>query len=372
MSRPKRQPDGFLGRGCTLALTLLVGVGAAAAKADEVRIHRLNYTDVKVTGIENGQLVMLNRAGNPIRKPLHSVTRVQLTGNNDFNRAEILLEQQKYRLAWQRFELARQRTNVEWLHTLIDLRLLEAYQRDGQFARAVEVFTRLARRFPQQARQLRPKQLPTAGSQFNQQAIQTLDSALAECRDPAARTALLELLVAVLETEGSDRLAEAAGQLAKLLAPATEAGSPPASQGTGRRMPRLSAEALNDHLTRARALLQAGQYAAVVRAVDAVLPEARDQFLAQLWMLKARALQALGESAQAALAAMHVVIQQPDSPLAPSALALTAAYYESLGRKDKAGELYQELCNHPAADADLIQQAQQAIARLEAEQPEEP
>jgi hypothetical protein len=46
---------------------LAMAIGVVAARADEVRIGRLPYSDVKVTGIEDGQIVMLNRAGNPSR-----------------------------------------------------------------------------------------------------------------------------------------------------------------------------------------------------------------------------------------------------------------------------------------------------------------
>jgi tetratricopeptide (TPR) repeat protein len=367
MGRLTRQIASVSAGCCVLAMA----IGVAAARADEVRIGRLPYSDVKVTGIEDGQIVMLNRAGNPIRKPLGDVTRVQLDGNDDFNRAELLLEQGQHRLAWQAFERTRQRTNVDWLRTLIDLRLLEAYQKDGEFARAVEVFLRLADAFPDQARALQPTEVPPAGSRFNAQAIEMLDRALADCDKLTVRTALTETLLRVLEREGSDRVADVAGQLAELLSPPGKEDQTAATREAPRRH-HLSGEVLSTQLTRARALLTSGQHSEAVRVIDGLLAEAPEDALDQLWMLKAEALQAMGERAQAALAAMQVVIEVPNSTLAPRALAMAAAYYESIDRPDKAIELYQELCAHSQADAELIAQARAAIGRLEQAKSDKP
>jgi tetratricopeptide (TPR) repeat protein len=299
------------------------------------------------------------------------VTRVQLDGNDDYNRAELLLEQGQCRLAWQAFERTRQRTNVDWLRTLIDLRLLEAYQKDGEFAHAVEVFLRLADEFPDQARALQPTEVPPAGSKFNAQAIEMLDHALAGSDKLTVRTALTETLLRVLEREGSDRVANVAAQLAELLSPPDKEDQTAAAGETPRRH-HLSDELLSTQLTRAGALLTSGQPGEAVRVIDDLLPEAPEGALDQLWMLKAEALQAMGDRAQAALAAMQIVIEVPNSPLAPRALAMAASYYESIDRPEKAIELYQELCDHSQADAELIAQARAAIGRLEREKSDQP
>ena len=88
-----------------IALVAVVGALACRAAADEIKIGRLSYKNVAVTGERDGEVLFVFR-GNKVSKPLSQVARIHLSNRPFFNTGESLRRQGRFAEAARTYQRA--------------------------------------------------------------------------------------------------------------------------------------------------------------------------------------------------------------------------------------------------------------------------
>lgn len=162
----------------TYILFATLAMASALACGDEVTVKGLTYRDAKVTGIENGQLVVeIN--GQTVHKPLESVTKVTITGQDSLNEAEGLAAGGKIADAVKAYDQAVDRTDMDWVKQLAVARRLKALgQSPDLIDRAVTEWLALLDQTKEAkfAISLRPTKPAAKGSKANEDAIAALEA----------------------------------------------------------------------------------------------------------------------------------------------------------------------------------------------------
>ncbi len=189
-----------------LMAVLAVGV---AASADEVRVGRLPYSGVRVTGFTAGQ-ISFRTAGGEVSRPLSAISLIQLDGQSDFNEAEELLSDGSYGEAVDAYRRAVQATDTHWTRRLINCRLIQALDGAGRFAEAVEQWMSAvsANEYSEAVLDLRPVNLPGRGDEANDQVIRLLEDSLTNVDDENYADWIRGLLADLYRLEGRDDDAE--------------------------------------------------------------------------------------------------------------------------------------------------------------------
>ncbi|RIK68860.1 MAG: hypothetical protein DCC65_01645 [Planctomycetota bacterium] len=139
---------------------------------------------------------------------------------------------------------------------------------------------------------------------------------------------------------------------------------------------RLRARDLPDAAQQVRAALAAGDIEKATRLVDrargvfeSTRPSIKSEDIADWRILDAKIQLQLKRYEAAGLAAMKVVILQPDSPRVAEGLCLTGEAYEGLGRPEKAASLFRECMNTKRVDPEVRRRAEAGLARLKGKVP---
>jgi TolA-binding protein len=162
----------------TYILLAALALASALACGDEVAVKGLTYRDAKITGIEDGQLVVeIN--GQTVHKPLESITKVTITGQESLNEAEGLASKGKAADAVKAYDQAVDRADVDWIKQLAVIRRLKALgQAPDLIDRAVTEWLALLDQTKEAkfAVSLRPTKPAAKGSKANEDAIVALEA----------------------------------------------------------------------------------------------------------------------------------------------------------------------------------------------------
>lgn len=134
---------------------------------------------------------------------------------------------------------------------------------------------------------------------------------------------------------------------------------------------RLRARDLPEAAQQVKAALAAGDAAKAMRLVDrarsvfeSTRPSIKSEDIADWRILDAKIQLQQKRHEAAGLAAMKVVILQPDIPRVAEGLCLTGEAYEGLGRPEKAASLFRECMNTKQVDPEVRRRAEAGLARL--------
>ncbi len=160
-------------------LLATLALASALACGDEITVKGITYSSAKITGIEDGQLVLEINSGQTVRKPLETVSKVNVTGQDSFNEAEKLTAQGKAAEAVKAYDKAIDLVgDVDWLKQLTAIRRLGALRQvPDQIDRAVTEWLVLldSTKEARFAVSLRPAKLAARGSKANDDAIAALE-----------------------------------------------------------------------------------------------------------------------------------------------------------------------------------------------------
>ena len=334
---------------------------AAAARADEVRLSGLSYTNVTVTGVADGQIKFRTAAAEPT-KPLGKVSLVQITGRGRFNRAEELAAAGKFADAIYIYdELAD--ASSGWFKDLVALRRLAALNAAGMIDRATRQWLALGEQTKAApwAMSLRPTKLAKAGSKENDEAIRLIKAALDKKPNESLANEAQQLLLALYQAQ------KRSGEAQKLATTMVGSDEEEASA--------VAPNRLDAQLQAARALLAQGQAQQALDSIQSSLNEYPPSQLSEAMLLAGKARLALAKSAvadvraeltvQAGLDLMRVVAYYPASAEAPEAMYLAGQVNERFDppNSNAAARAYQQVLQL-YGDSEFAAKAAKALAAL--------
>ena len=168
-------------RNCCVILAVAVVTASPRARADTLYIssggNPLPYSDVKILGMSNGQILYNTESGNEASKPVEEVVRMQIDDEPALNTAEQAFFTGKWDDAVDGYENVIRSTNKPWLKDWATLRLLTAAQKSSRFDAATTAYIAVLLRDPDHAAKYRP-QMPEAGSSYLDGAISDATAAL--------------------------------------------------------------------------------------------------------------------------------------------------------------------------------------------------
>jgi hypothetical protein len=197
----------MMARNIYISLAALA-LASTLACGDEVAVKGFPpYTDTKITGIEEGQL-LFEINGQTVRKPLDTITKVSITGQDSLNEAEGLMAKIKTAEAVKAYDQAIDRVgDVDWLKQLVVVRRLKALgQSPEMIDRAVTEWLALLDQTKEArfAVNLRPTKTAAKGSKANEDAIAALEPKEKELgKESPALGEIRLLLLDLYKTQGS-------------------------------------------------------------------------------------------------------------------------------------------------------------------------
>lgn len=197
--------------------TILAALLAATTviSADELTINGLPYPDVRITGVEDCEIVfqLASRRGT---ESLAHVDFIQLDREDDFNQAETLMAQGEVTEALELYRRARA-ADRQWVQNLAEFRRMWAMDQDARIDEAVKMWLKVIddNDASPNARAMAPTNLAEAGDQANQLAYDMLEERREQAgEDDELWKAIIDLQLAIAEHQGDDAEAE---RLASLL-----------------------------------------------------------------------------------------------------------------------------------------------------------
>jgi tetratricopeptide (TPR) repeat protein len=198
------------------AYILLAALALASASAcgDDVTVKGFPpYSDAKINGIEDGQL-LFETNGQTVRKALDAIAKMHITGQDNLNEAEDLMAKGNVADAIKAYDLAVDRAgDVDWLKQLAVARRLKALgQAPDKIDRAVTEWLALLdqTKGAKFAITLRPTKLAVKGSKANDDAIAALESKEGESgAEGPALSAIRRLLADLYQAQGNADKAKA-------------------------------------------------------------------------------------------------------------------------------------------------------------------
>jgi TolA-binding protein len=359
------------GKAAALACALLAGLAAVSTRADDIYLRsgreaaELQLKNVTLRSVKDGELYYSTSANRESHRPVGDVSRLELTGEAQFNAAERAFAdarnakdeaaaKQKYGEAVTGYAATLSSTSKPWLKDFIAARMQTAGPRSGRFDAALAGWKAMVEKDPAAALKAKPS---TEGidpkSQYLANAAKDLQaSAAAAAAKPEVRKAFLDLLLdvqtAMGDSEGAIKTAEAKVQIG----------------GTPEEVAELA-------LKQAQADVAARRFDVAAERLGKVelstLPDAARGdatfLLAECHAARLQPSAAADQWKDVAIDYMRVVAGYPASPSAAAALLKVAEIHETLNEPDTALKVYQQVArehaNTPAAQA-----AQKNIERL--------
>jgi tetratricopeptide (TPR) repeat protein len=199
-------------------LALLLALSGQVAADTVYRGAREVPYNGKIEGINERGLTMIWDQGNTERVvALSVITRLNVTGQADFNAAEDLMVAEKpdYKKALQNYERAKLRATEKWLKDYINSRMVVCFDKTGQLARAVKTYIELCQSDAQLAALVKlPAPLPK-GNPDNQAAMKAVEGVLATTPNLPNADQLKQLRISIrlIEADPAEILAEIESQL---------------------------------------------------------------------------------------------------------------------------------------------------------------
>jgi TolA-binding protein len=360
---------------CVAAAALLV-VLTSPATADTVWVssggaNALEIGRVKIIGVEDAAggkpeervLVFQSAGGSESRRPLATVTRVEVDDDPSLNAAEEAYAGGKWDVATDNYLKSLRGATKDWLKSWASRRLIESAEKSGRFDAAVAGYIARVMLNPAEAG---PKPaMPDEKSAFLQQGAKEIQTALANPKlTPHQRQALLSFQLDLHRARKDQRAAaETLEQMLK--SGAIDASDPAAAASLARLKLDVAAVALDSK-----------QYQKAIDEVQAnkhLFTDERAQADALLVLAEARyglAQQKNNDPValkDAGLAYMRVVAHfkdHPDRPHVAAALLRTAEIHEKLNQTDAALALYQQVATQFNDDPAAGPKAKASAERL--------
>jgi hypothetical protein len=348
------------------SIALILALGLASARADSLKVGRLDYSRVKVTGFSNGRLLFV-LGPNLVSKPIEEITSITIDEKPVFNEAEQLRVREPAK-AVGLYDKALQSVWTPWEKRMISYRCVDALGRAGLTDRWAREWTALmADSEGAGAVNLRPAKLGDR-SQVSA-AVGHLDGVLKQSGDSNVRAAISLVLEQMRGRTGSEppgtteRPAVRNGQRQPELPTSPRVAEPvaPASGGVGQ-------------LQTFGTMIANGQAAKAVEEIDRYLERAswrdlgRAMFLGGVARLKVvETTRSRSALAEAAVMFMKVAEFFPSSSDAPQALFLAAQASEALDDKIGAASAY-SLVGQRYQGTAFARRAEESLKRLKAEQ----
>ncbi len=342
----------------------------ASGWADEVTAGRIPFRNVIVTGVSDCQLVFRTAAGSTSKRPLAEITSIRLDDYDEFTSAEQALLAGNINDALRTYVQASADTTEPWLKTLINIRRVDALNRDGRLGEALRLWKRVydANKGSANALALMPTTPGPMGSNANTQAIEYLKSIRPEDGSSELGQAVSKLLMAVYEADGDTEAAarEASGTFTDA---ADDSDGPDSSAGGS----------VEDRLRAAKLMLNSPERASqVAQAIQNDLHEYDLDLLGEAIMVWAKATRMQADAAaeageddearrllaEAGVHFMYVATFFPDSPQAAEALFEAGRVNEGIGNPRAAWSAYDAVRTlYP--DSEMAGRAEAAITELD-------
>ncbi len=338
------------------AVMILMGVLVATVRADEIMAGGQTYRRVQIAAYGDGKITFRTEIGNYQDLPIEKVQLIVVDtarGLSEFNRGEELLVRDRPAEAVDRYQRALRSAGDFWPQ-LVWARLLMAADRAADHDLAVRAFIHAAQSDPGGAAALLPRNLPLRQDRTVQSVRDEIKRAERDAA-PGDSAKLIKLLKYEV--------------LRSLDDPAWRSLTP---EVAGLRIPPalMTNRTLDIKVGAIDAILAAKQYAQAVPLLDAAVADVPKDRLAQVLLLKARALFGAATNEEgymdAAEAAMRVAIHFPDSPFCGDALVIAAQAHRQTGHRDDAARLLQEVLTKDNVPDTVKQEARRLLTDQDA------
>lgn len=331
----------------------------AVADADIVSAsNRPMAVDVRIIQLKDGQLTYRLSGGKEISRPIEQIAYLQITGWEDFNRAEKHFRNGNYRQATPLYTqllttMSDAEPDADALDRtlLVHCRLLRSCDAQGEFDCAVQSYLHVVEKMPTAVATLQPTRIPAAGSTFLAAAGSKVDEFLS--RHPADEPGMAIMrwrstwpTNASTDTPANQKPEQESGQ--KLVVPEDPDIS---AAGTATELANL-----DRRISDIRKLVESSNADAALKAIEQLHREPLEAIArvrAELFYLQGRALSAQATSSpdesastireRAALAFMRVVVHFPEHATAAECLFQVARLEQQAGRAEQAERLRAEL-----------------------------
>ena len=354
----------------TVAFVVNVAALCPTVRADTVSDERGMFAGVTVVGMDDGKLVFRFNDGRSLSRGVTGIHNVTLDAGADpaageLTRAESLRKARRYAEAAALYERARTLTSHDWLRDFATFRLLEANTALSRNAQAVSNFLDLLERHPSLAADCFPKSLPAAQSDAARDILSELSQRLSRHVNQAQAQAI-ERLRAGLEspTAAREGPAKPADKSDAGVAGAARSKTQPRTRSTATQPARRALPRASRPTARVYQLIEAGNLADAVRAIEHGLRSAAPNDRDVWWLAEAEYQLASSRPDKAGIAAMKTIALLPDSGYYAESLFLAARAYEKL-RPSKAEALYEECRTHATADEQLARLATERLKALQ-------
>ena len=279
-------------------LLAAVTLASALAFGDDVTVKGLTYSDAKINGIDDGQL-LIEVNGQAVHKPLDTITKLHITGQDNLNQAEDFMAKSNVAEAIKAYDLAVDRAgDVDWLKQLAVARRLKALgQAPDKIDRAVTEWLALLdqTKSAKFAVALRPSKPAAKGSKANDEAITALEAKESDAgTDSAALSAIRRLLADLYQVQGNADKAKAL--VAKMGSKSTNAQAP--QPGDNPHTPTGSGGNLEELLQTAEAQVGHGGAEQALTSLKGALQQFTVNELPKALMLMGKAQMEMAKSAK--------------------------------------------------------------------------
>ncbi|MFW5840212.1 MAG: tetratricopeptide repeat protein [Planctomycetota bacterium] len=363
-----------------MCLAAAMVLPAALAGADEVYVGRLPYRDVRVSNAREFTLFFqVQASGRTLSKPLTEVALIEIDRQNDFNRAEKLVDGREDQANWdvpgalRLYDAALTQRTPDWLKRLIRYRKLRALGGSDRIDQAVEAWLGLVQDEGVSEAMIaaKPTELAAKGSPANTRAINLLKPVYAQATEKL-KSATGDLLLRLYQRQGMEQ------EAAKLAGQIVTTNGASDNGGSGDNVP-ASSDRLERKLRAQSVILQGAISSKDARKIEGLISDLQgamnsftEKHLPEALYLLARAqyerILLSGQAdktklAEAGLNAMRVAAYFPGSPRAPDALVLAGRVNQALGNSGAAAQAYEEVLNQ-YSQSDAADTAKQAKAQL--------
>ncbi len=338
-----------------LALAALLAV-APAALADKLVVGSgqgtLERPNVKIKGIDKGDLVFDSSGGNESRSALTSIQRIEVTGENDFNAAEQAFADKKWADASANYLKVARGASKDWMKDRVAMRLVDLGKETGKFNVAATGYVMLLVRNPDLAAAAKPTLPDDKASADLTGAVSEIDKGLADTKLPTDRKmALLNFRLEIQNFRGDEK----------------------GAADTMEQMVKINPNDPNLQVTVAMNSLKNKDYAKAQAAIEAAKanitdPEAQASalyILAECNYQNALAAKKTEKTVwqDIALSYMRVVSLFGQSPRAAESLARVGSCYEQMQDNKMAAEVYKQVVRD-YGKSEAANTAKTAIERL--------
>ncbi|MFO0972739.1 MAG: hypothetical protein U1A27_04770 [Phycisphaerae bacterium] len=343
-----------------MTATLVLASRGPLVRADAVQDANTLHANVTILGIQDDGLVFVFNDGRTEQRPCSTIKRILLTAGNDAAAAD-LSAGERARIGGDRpqavehYEHVLSKAQREWVRDYATLRLIRLYDDVGQTRKAYRAYTALAVNRPGLLADALPRRIPRADSQVCREILVDIDARLERSPSAELTAALTRYRNAILRLPDTPPAAQPAPG-----APGTPPDAAPGPAGHNRPPSQFGLA-----FQQAREMISAGDLAGADRVISSLRsqsPVPRPELL----LVDAERALAAGDLHGAAIAAMRLLVDFPESPLAADALFVAAQTQEKLGRAYKALELYRRCAALAGISEQRHQAAQGRIAALTA------